>query len=159
MAILFSLVAMYTFTDAPTKFFDALLESVSNSTSKESGPYVHTLQWSLYGEQLTLRFVKTPKLGIHASGYIQSTYVLHWFLAELLKSLLSASRFTAALRVLQFILFRLRLFSLWQFLEPRNDKSSLQSPHLHHAHALRTIFGTNFSEMEILWFPLTLIDT
>lgn len=70
MAILFSLVVMYTFTDAPTKIFDALLESVSNSTSKESRPYVHTLQWSLYGEELTLRFVKTPKLGIHASGYI-----------------------------------------------------------------------------------------
>lgn len=65
------------FTDAPTKFFDALLESVPNSTSKESEPCVGTPQWSPYGEQLTLRFVKTPKLGIHTSGYIQSTDVLH----------------------------------------------------------------------------------
>lgn len=61
----------------PYKIFDALLESVSNSTSKESGRCVGTLQWSLYGEQLTPRFVKTPSLGMHTSGYIQSTDVLH----------------------------------------------------------------------------------
>lgn len=36
ITILFSLVAMYKFTDAPTKLFDASLESVSNSIPKES---------------------------------------------------------------------------------------------------------------------------
>lgn len=34
ITILFSLVAMYKFADAPTKLFDASLESVSNSISK-----------------------------------------------------------------------------------------------------------------------------
>jgi len=37
IAILFSLMAVHTFTDAPIKFDDALLESVSNSTSEEGG--------------------------------------------------------------------------------------------------------------------------
>lgn len=36
ITILFSLVAVYKFPDAPTKLFYASLESVSNSISKES---------------------------------------------------------------------------------------------------------------------------
>lgn len=158
--ILFSLVVMCTFADACIKILNVLLESASHLTSKGIGPHACTLQWPLSCGQLTLRVVKTPKLVIYTSGYIQSTYSLHWFLAELLKSLLSASAFTATATV-SLCCSGWGCCSLWQFLESGNYKSSLQSPCLHHAHALRTIFGAFFfffSEMEILWFLLTLID-
>lgn len=136
-------MVMCTFADACIKILNVLLESASHLTSKGIGPHACTLQWPLSCGQLTLRVVKTPKLVIYTSGYIQSTYSLHWFLAELLKSLLSASAFTATATV-SLCCSGWGCCSLWQFLESGNYKSSLQSPCLHHAHALRTIFGAFF---------------